>query len=52
LLKVVADVGANLDLQDELGCTALMWIPVHGVTEVCKVLADAGFNFDLQVTVY
>jgi hypothetical protein len=48
--KVLADAGANLE--EKLGCTALKWVAIHGVTEVSEVLPDADVNVDLQVIAY
>jgi ankyrin repeat protein len=46
--KVFIDAGANLDLQNERGYTALMEAAIYGSTEIAKVLADAGANLRLQ----
>jgi aspartokinase-like uncharacterized kinase len=32
----------DLDLHNKLGCIALQWVAIQCVTEVSKVLSDAG----------
>jgi len=55
LIKILVDKGANLDLQDNCGCTALAWACCYNNdknTEIINILISpkngVGTNLDLQ----
>ena len=47
-VQVLLDAGANVDVQNKEGATALMAASVRGHTATVQVLLDAGANVDVQ----
>ena len=41
----------NLNAQDDMGSTALMWVASRGHTEIVKALIDAGVELNIQANV-
>ena len=52
ILKLLINAGANLDIQDKDGSTALMLVIYKGNinTEIVKLLTDGGADLNLQDT--
>jgi len=48
IVKMLLDKGANPDIQDKWGNTALMWAAVKNNPETVQLLLDAGANPDIQ----
>lgn len=47
-VREILDTGADFDMQDKYGETALMWAAACGYTDTVKLLLNAGANTNLQ----
>ena len=47
-VKFLINHGADLELKDTKGCTALTWAAKKGKFDICKMLLDAGANTNVQ----
>jgi ankyrin repeat protein len=48
IVQILIKAGADLDIQDNSGKTALMYSCIEGITEIALELIKAGANLDLQ----
>ena len=46
VIRVLAEAGANLNLEDEFGLTAAMYAALSGHTDTVRVLAEVGANLN------
>jgi len=48
IVKMLLDHGASIDLQDNMGYTALMWASWHNSVDIVKILLEHGADVDLR----